>query len=66
MKTIERIKKECKAKKINFENVMYNCGFDATSLRYVKGKLYGTRTFYSGKPCFKDYCRKEVILEDFI
>ena len=66
MKTIDRIKKECETKKLNFEDVMYNCGFNISSLRYIKGKLYGTKMFFGGKPCFEKFCRKEIILEDCV
>ena len=64
MKTIERIKKDCEAKGLDFETVKYNM-LDLEQYRYIDGQLYLTKTYIGGKPNFSKEFIKVVDLEDY-
>ena len=65
MKTIERIKKECEIKGLDFETVIYNMS-DIEQYRYKKGKLYFSKTFVNGKFSFSQGLCKEDALEYYV
>lgn len=64
MKTIERIKKECKNKGLDFETVKYNM-LDSEQYRYINNQLYVTKTYIGGKPNFSKEFIELVDLEDY-
>lgn len=64
MKTIDRIKKECENRGLNFETVKYNM-LDIEQYRYIDGQLYLTKTYIAGKPNFSKEYISVVNLEDY-
>lgn len=64
MKTIERIKKECENRGLNFETVQHNM-LDIEQYRYIDGQLCLTKTYIAGKPNFSKEFINVVNLEDY-
>lgn len=64
MRTIKRIKKECKLRGLNVDNVLHNL-MDIEQYRYKSGKLYFTRFYLGGKPIFHKDLVTEVDLADY-
>lgn len=64
MKTIERIKKECKNKNLDVETVLYNMA-SIENYRYKNNKLYYSKVSVGGKISFFKGWTKEVQLEDY-
>lgn len=65
MNKIDKIKKLCKEKEVPFEDFIENFEKPFEYLRFINGVLYKTSVSYNGKPSFKKWNRKEVIIEDY-
>lgn len=62
----ETLKKICESKKLDFETVLHNCGWNVEELRLYKGEIFKPAFFVGGKPQYQYLAQYEIALEDCI